>query len=46
MSETLRIVLSKLKDTEARTCTHILYHFVLTSDTSISKPQLSLFTID
>ena len=46
MSETLRIVLSKLKDMEARTCTHILYHFVLTSDTSISKPQLSLFTID
>jgi len=25
MSETLRIVLSKLKDTEARTSTHILY---------------------
>lgn len=34
MSETLRIVLSKLKDTEARTSTHI-YHFVLTNDTSI-----------
>nr|CAB3485457.1 unnamed protein product [Digitaria exilis] len=28
MSETLRIVLSKLKQTEARTTTHILYHFI------------------
>jgi hypothetical protein len=35
MSETLQIVLSKLKDTEARTNTHILYNCVLSNDTYI-----------
>lgn len=37
MSETLRIVLSKLKNTEARTSIHISYRFVLSNVTSVSE---------
>lgn len=36
MSETLRIVLSKLKNTEVSTIIHILHHFVLINVTSVS----------
>jgi hypothetical protein len=36
MSETLRIVLSKLKNTEARPVIHISYHFVLINVTGVS----------
>lgn len=39
MGETLRIVLSKLKQTEARTTTHVLHNFISSNDTSISKAQ-------